>query len=452
MTSILPTPSVASHDEIDLLAMLRSVWRQRLLIGAATACCIAISAIYASSVTPEYEVSTVLRPAALNDLDELNRSKIYALPPGEALRRVGARLDSYETRLSYFRSSSALQAAFMSEGRSLEQAFEGFNFKALKLIQPDPNKSDLLQPFIGLKMIYPEGLDGKSALNGFVQYAIESERQQISRDLEVIIQNRIKELDAKLDVARVDYSAEKDSKIAELLEADMLKRAKLTDELRALRLQLKLRRENRISQLDEAIAIARTLGLKRPSTPSSMGQNGIESSRNVIRTEVINQQIPLYFMGTDALEAEQRALRNRISDDFANPRVAEIRKELLLLENNRKVQLLKERKNEHLFFKGIESLRAERARLTAINVDMSSLQLVDIDRSAVEPLKPLWPNKALIMALGALLGLGLGGILILLRYVIMTQPRQLKSLEAVRLPEVTMGEHRSPATKIGVSG
>lgn len=444
MTSIIPTPHAVSHDEIDLLAMLRSVWRQKLLIGAVAGLCTAMAVVYTFSVTPEYEVSTVLRPAALNDLDELNRSQVYSLPPEAALRRVGLALDSYDTRLGYFRSSSALQAAFMKDGRTLEQAFEDFNFKALKLIQPDPKKTDLLKNFVGLEMRYPEGLDGKSVLNGLVQYAIVNERQQISRDLQVIIQNRIKEVDAKLDVARVDYSAGKNSKIAELLEADTLKRAKLNDELRALRFQLKLRRDNRIAQLNEAINIAQSLGLKRPSTPSSFGQAALESVANVIRTEVTNQQIPLYFMGTDALEAEKRALRNRTSDDFADPRVAEIRKELLLLENNRKIQVLRSRQNEELFLRGIEGLRAERARLATISTDMSTLQLVTVDRVAVDPVNAVWPKKGLVLMLGLVLGCGLGLAVAVLRYMMQMRPYQVHQVEIPAVSQTQEHDAKMP--------
>lgn len=447
MTSITPPPHTVPHDEIDFLALLRSVWQQKLLIGIVTVCCMAVAGTYVFSVTPEYEVSTVLRPAALNDLDELNRTRVYSLPPNEALRRVGAALDSYDIRLGYFRSNSALQAAFMKDGRTLEQAFEEFNFKALKLIQPDPKKTEFLKSFVGLNMRYPDDLDGKSTLNGFVQYAIESERLQVSKDLEVIVQNRIKEVEVKLEAARTDYFAGKDSRVAELLEHDAIKRAGLNDELRALRLQLKLRRNNRIAQLDEAISIARSLGLKRPSTPSSMGQAPAESGGSVVRTEVINQQIPLYFMGTDALEAEQRALRNRISDDFTDPRIAEIRKEILLLENNRKVEALRARKNEELFLKGIEELRAERTRLLTINTNMANLKMVSVDRLAVDPLKPVWPNKVLILLMGTLMGVALGIGLALLRYVTIPRASGIEQIDTIRMPEIVTVRQRLSTKK-----
>lgn len=418
MTSINSVPKIINHDEIDLLIILRSIWQQKLLIGAIAFGSIILAALYIFNVTPDYEVSTLLRPAAINDLDEINRSKVYALPPNEALKRVGAALDSYDTRLGYFRSNPQLQAAFSTDGRTQEQAFEEFNFKALKLIQPDPSKSNALKPYIGLEMRYPKGLDGKTALNGLVQYAIESERQKVSQDLKVIVSNRIREVDANLDSARVDYFANKDSRIAELAEEDNLKIAQLKDELRALRLQLKLRRENRISQLNEAIMIARSLGLKKPSTPSSMGQSDVETTGNVFRTEVINQQMPLYFMGTDALEAEKSALRKRVSDDFADPRIAAIRKELLLLEKNRNIEMLRSRDNEDLFLKGIEPLRAERARLNSISTDLSNVQLVSIDRYAVEPHSPVWPNKKLIFVIALILGIVVGIFVAFLRCMI----------------------------------
>ncbi|MEB3901404.1 Wzz/FepE/Etk N-terminal domain-containing protein [Pseudomonas putida] len=416
MTSLISTSPAPTHEEIDLIAILRSVWQQKLLLVISTMAFAFLALIFLYFTTPEYEVSTLLRPAALNDLDEINRSKVYRLPPDEALKRVGAALDSYETRLGYFRSVPQLQDSFTKAGQTQEQAFEEFNSKALKIKQADSKNTNSLNSFIGLDMRYPEGLDGKSALNGFVQYAIEVEREKISQDLKVIIRNRIKEIDAKLDAARVDYDANKNSTVAELLERDAINRANLNDELRALRVQLKMRRDNRIEQLKEAISIARSLGIQKPTTPSSMGKS--DTVGNIIHTEFTSQQLPLYFMGTDALEAEQRALRKRTTDDFTDSRVAEIKKELLILENNRNVQFLQQRKKDELFLKGIEALRSERARLAAINTDMSDLQLVSIDRRAIDPIDPVWPKKSLFFFLAIIMGGIVGVAIALLRYMV----------------------------------
>lgn len=417
MTIIATHSPVTSHAEVDLISIFRSLVRQKYLILTGGVLGMLVACVYVFSVSNEYRVSTVLSPAALNDFDAINRSGIYELSPRGALYRVADSLDSYDSRLGYFRSNKELQNAFMRDNRTLEQAFEDFNSKALKVIKSDAKGNGKASDYIGVDLHYSEGLDGKAVLNGLVKYAIASERRRLSSDLKVIVANRIKEVDAKLAAAKVDYQANKDSKIAKLLEGDAVRRAMLSDELRALRLQLRILRDNRIAELDEAISIARSLGIKNPSTPTSIGQGPTEFAGNIIRTEITNQRIPAYFLGFDALEAERQALLKRKTDDFADRRVAEIRKELAMLETNRKIQVLNSRENEELFLEGIELLRAERVRLASFNVDTENLLMVTIDRAPIDPLKPISPNKPMLLMLGAILGLAISVFVGIVRFL-----------------------------------
>ena len=137
-----------------------------------------------------------------------------------------------------------------------------------------------------------------------------------------------------------------------------------------------------------------------------------------MRTEINNQQIPLYFMGVDALEAEKTALSLRKSDDFTEGRIAQISKELQLLETNRQIEVLNRRENEDMFLRDVEPLRAEQARLANLNVDISRIKLVTVDRLALEPLAPVKPRRVLVVTLGMLLGAILGIFLVVFRYII----------------------------------
>jgi len=402
-----------AHDQVDFFAMAQAVWLQRKVIALSMMLFGVAAGLYAFLVTPEYKVSTFLRPAAQNDLDALNRSEIYALPPDRALVRVGASLDSYDTRRKFFLSNQELFKDFGVPGQSLEQRFDDFN-ESLKLIQPDPKKPGQLSAFIGLEMRYFRGVPGPEVLNGLVAFAIDQERVQISKDLKVIIGNRLAEMDAKIKAVRAVYDADKEGKIAVLQEADNLKRSELQDELKALKVKLKVLRDDRIAQLDEAINVARALGLKKPSTPSTLADQSLASS-NVMRTEINNQQLPLYFLGTEVLESERNTLARRVSDDFSDSRIAEIRKELLLLGNNRKIEMLNSRTNDDLFLGGLEALRMERMRLQGVNTDISQINIVNVDRAASTPLKPIGPKKLLIVALALLLGAVFGVILVLVR-------------------------------------
>ena len=137
-----------------------------------------------------------------------------------------------------------------------------------------------------------------------------------------------------------------------------------------------------------------------------------------MRTEITAQNIPLYFMGSQVLEAERAALLKRTTDDFTDERIAKTIKKLKLLEVNRQVEMLSKRSNEDLFLKDIEPLRAEVVRLGNLNTDMSRLGLASIDRKAQTPTDPIKPKKALIVGLGVLLGLLAGLCIATARFLI----------------------------------
>lgn len=417
MNAVTPPQVLASAtpDEIDLVQLFRSLWKQKFLIGGIAGVCTLVGLLYAMLAPRYYTVQSVLRPAAIKDLDELNHLGIYELSPTQALAQVGATLDSYENRLAFFREHPHLFADLVQPGRTLEQTFEAFNDEAFKLLQTDPKKPEGTSPYVGLQLTYPEALDGVEIVNSFVDFSLANVRKEIAADLETLIGNRLSQLDKKIAAARASYEASKEIKIAKLSEADALKRAQLNDELAALRQQLKTRRDNRINQLNEAIRIATSLGITKPTTPSSLGAAQITSQGSVIRTEVNNQQIPLYFMGSDALEAERKALLARRSDDFTEPRIAEIARELKLLEHNRQIEVLNSRENEDLFLKDLAGWREEAARLRAMQLDAGSLNLVSIDQRAVEPSRPIKPRKAMIVALALVLGGMLGVFIALIR-------------------------------------
>lgn len=402
-----------NEQEIDLLELFSSLWKQRVLILAITLGVGLLGVAYAFLSPRYYQAQSVLRPAAIKDLDQLNQLGFYKLTPAQAMARVGAALESYDNRLGYFRENQEAFEALAQPGRSLEQTFEQFNADAIAMLVPDAKKGDGGTPFVGLKLTYPGEIDGPTVVNGFVQYSIDVVRQQVADDVETMIANRLNLLTSKMEAARASYEATKEIEIAKLTESDNLKRAKLQDELRALRLQLKTRRDNRISQLTEAIAIAKSLGITKPSTPSSLGTTDQIIQGSVIRTEVNNQQIPLYFMGTDALEAERKALLQRRSDDFTEPRIAQINKELKLLEANRKIEILKSRENEDLFLSELAGWREEAARLKTWKIDTGNLKLVAVDQEAIDPLAPVKPRKALVLALALVLG-GMLGIFVAL--------------------------------------
>ncbi|QXH37103.1 Wzz/FepE/Etk N-terminal domain-containing protein [Pseudomonas muyukensis] len=398
--------------ELDISALLRSIWRQRKLVAICVALGGIVFAAYAFLATPTYQTTSVLRAVPVNELDALNRSKLYELPPKRALLEVAEALQSYELRLNYFRENRALFSQFDDPDRTLEQNFEEFDRDALQLELPSEKR-----PYLTVRMQYLEGVSGPQIVNSLVDYAVNEARKQIDADMEVIIRNRISELDSQIAAAEAVYRSAKQTQIAQLLEADRVKQARLQDELRALRQRLKTGRAARIATLDEAISIAGSLGIKRPSTPSSMGDAERGAVGNMVRTEVTNQSLPLYFMGSDALQAERKVLLARKTDDFAEARVADIQKELQLLTSNRQVEALNARQDESVFYGGLEGVRKEMVRLKNLNINLDRLKLVTVDRKALQPARPMKPKRVLVSVAGLLLGLLVGLLVATLRHL-----------------------------------
>ncbi|WP_437880309.1 Wzz/FepE/Etk N-terminal domain-containing protein [Pseudomonas sp. LRF_L74] len=403
-----------SLDEVDLVELFQKLWQQKYLIIACTLAVTACAAGYAWLATPYYQVQSMLRPAPLKELDEINSTGVYSLTPEDALQRVGAALDSYSSRSQFFLDNQILFEPLKENGKTLEQTFEEFNEENFTLLQPDPKKTNNLSPYVGLRLEYPASADGVSILNGIVQQAISDERARVALDLEGVIQNQLNKIERQMAAARASYEASKESSIAKLTEDDKLQRAILEDELKALRVELRTRRLNRIVQLNEAIAIAESLGIIKPTNPTSLSEAGsMTGSGNVFRAEVISQQFPLQFMGTEALEAERAILLKRRSDDHTEPKIATIQNKLQMLEHNRQIEMMQSRENEDLFLAKLAEMREEAARLKNIQLNLDQLNLVRIDQPAIKPLRPIKPKKMIILALGIALG-GMFGVLVAL--------------------------------------
>jgi len=396
-------------DEIDLGDLIRALWAYKRIILAVTVASAVIAITYALVATKYYTTQSVLRPVAMNVLDELNASGLYELTPEEALQRVAAGISSYEYRLAYFRANQGLFGPdAMSDDQTPEQGLNQI-IDDFEISRPDANRVDGSVSYVGLAYTYPWGVRGADIVNGLIAYVIQQERVAIALDVEVIIRNRLAKLEQRMAAERAAYQADKQAKVASLSEKNSLKRAELKDELDALRKQLRTRRDDRIAQLSEAIQIANALGIDTPSTPSSLsGATHIPSSGNVIRTEVNNQQIPLYFMGVKALEAEREVLQKRRSDEFTEPRIAEIRTELSMLERNREIELLKSRDYEDVFIEDYAKWRKEAAELKGLNLNLSKLPLVNVDRQATYPKSAVKPKFFLVVGFGTLLGLVFG--------------------------------------------
>jgi chain length determinant protein (polysaccharide antigen chain regulator) len=146
-----------------------------------------------------------------------------------------------------------------------------------------------------------------------------------------------------------------------------------------LRISAKQRREDRIARLHEALQIAAALGVTAPQVVA--GRASADSQLGAF----VDGDL-MYMRGTKALKAELQALTERKSDDP--------------------------------YIKNLRSLQTQLAFLQGIDVDPQNVAVFTLDRAAEVPQTPTNPRKALILAVGVIIGGIMGVFMALIRGLI----------------------------------
>src|SRR5699024_6717646 len=230
----------------------------------------AFSIVYAYMVTPTYQTRALLKTVPEKELDQINRSGLVAITPEQALFMVERKLDSYELWFDFFKQNPELFQDYVSSDRTEEENFARFYDKKRKITKPDPPRSDreLVNRYIRLEVDYPRGVDGPAIANGMVDLAIGAYKDDVLAAIDTARKNSLASLSNQLLSQTAGYLVEIDSRIAQLAELDNIRRLRLEEELNAIQENLKTVRENRIKELEEAIAIAKVLNISKPTTPT----------------------------------------------------------------------------------------------------------------------------------------------------------------------------------------
>lgn len=155
----------------------------------------------------------------------------------------------------------------------------------------------------------------------------------------------------------------------------------LERQIEALRHTAKQRREDQVAILEEALNVAQSVGLEEAqiSTWQTISTSGSSIANGT----------PIYLRGAKAIRAELEVLKNRQSDDP--------------------------------FIPALRSLQERLEFLKGVDVSPENVAVFTLDSPAQIPETPIKPKKALIIALGLVLGGMLGVFIALIRRLIKSQ-------------------------------
>ncbi|MFJ4457261.1 LPS O-antigen chain length determinant protein WzzB [Pseudomonas sp. NPDC089392] len=322
------------NDEIELFDLIQGVWRQKLWVGLVAAPIVAAGVAYALLATPVYEAKLFVEPPTQNDIAQLN----FGRGGDSGLAPITVK-EVYETHLQALQSESVRN-----------KFFRDVYFPSVSEERRNGSRNGLYSDFNKVLTVAPAG---KGSSTRYAVTVAVSDPQQA----------------AKWVVAFNELAAE--SAKREMLESnrsDMLIKAdNLQNQIDGAQRSARKEREDRITQLKEALAVAKSVGLEKPPLIAEPLSAQVSAAMGGSLT---------YMRGSKALEAEIATLEARASDEPF-----------------------------------IEGLRPRQEKVTfyrELKLDPSVIQVFEQDGAVEVPDQPIKPKKSLIVLLSLVLGLGAG--------------------------------------------
>jgi len=335
-------------DEVSLIGLWRVIAKRKGIILLSLLVSMMLAAVYIFLAEPSYRAVAYLLPPQSQKIQGL-------LIDYRGIDETGLDIEQYTPELVYTAflenlKSRGLRREFFDRGNlvshyvnqeadtkiNVDRIFDT-NFNNSLQVQVD--RQDSL--FVTVSFAYSDPELVAQWLNRFVDFVNERTVHQLLSDVESAIQTEIK---------RVRYQLDSKLKSAEH------------------------RRRDRVISLQEALHIAKALGVTEAGTfPMATGKNPAGVAVNTA-------QVPLYMRGTKALEKE--------------------------------INVLESRKSDEPFIAGLRDLQERLSFLEDIIVDPDTLSTVRVDSVAKTPYRAERPRKLLLIFSAATLGFMIGIFLV----------------------------------------
>ncbi|OUS04711.1 hypothetical protein A9Q81_05405 [Gammaproteobacteria bacterium 42_54_T18] len=335
--SYQPAVHYIQDDEIDLLDLFRTLVRRWKTIVVITVLCTAVAIAIALLTPPVFKATTYLLPPLKKDIQTFSQISGGSVSAGSIYTDFVRNANSLSIKRAFFEQESL--GAYFRGGNASEPLTESEiyalfeRFLGILSIGADKKNSELLS----ISMEWGSADGAANLVNKYVDFVA-----QIT-----------------LDQAIVNFENARSTKLISI-NIDIAAKRKTAEQ----------KRLRRIVQLQEALAIAKTLNIVNPLDSTSNGQPVAKG----VLFEVSSG--PQYYRGSRALNAEIHTLSSRVDDDA--------------------------------FIGELSGLQESIERLKLIVLDEASLNAIRVDSPAIPPLSRVKPKRSLIVVLGGILGVMLG--------------------------------------------
>lgn len=421
-TIVKYVPASEIQDEINLGDLVRNLareWRFMaiiLLVGTFG------SIAYASLSTKIYLVEARLRAPTLHELGDFNRQNLIEINPGKAFTRFTENVLAPENHHQTLLKSGLLQEfAQDAELTDLEISRDIYNSFSLDVIKHDyyqlakSEKAPLKEITISMKSGRPEL--AQRFLQALIEESEDNAVRSFTEDFENVKQNRIEVFKDEMSALARAEKLTREAEIARLEENNNELILKLEQQIDLRIRKARQERENNIIQIKEALEIARALNIVKPVTWDDMRP---ERQPVQVTNEIGNNDsnVPLYFRGTELLQAELSLLKTRQDDRPFIAGIADLENEIIKAKNDPRIVSLKARTNDLPHIEKFASLQRQLSLLQEQPDRFENTRFVIVNQPASIPPGPI-RSPMLIVAISVVVS----GFLALLLALILASVR-----------------------------
>lgn len=338
-------------DEIDLRELACTLWKSKLQIIVTTLLITCIAAAYAFLSTPIYEATVRTLPPTAADLTSYNMGS--QLTSNSIIGKIAPQSANAGS------TSSGLKAL------TVKEAYDAFLQRL--------NSDTVRQAFFN--EVYLPAHDG-----ALTESSKQTLWKQLNKELKIKVPAKAGESTAEVswegdnpatiakwanNYVELALDATRHDLLDDLASEVALRKQGTAKQIDILRKTAPVERSGRITRIESALAVAKEIGLEEPVSNSTLISIGGSTSKN-------EDDNILYLRGSKALQSELNQLKSRVKDDA--------------------------------FIADLPDLLKNQALLNSVSLAPERFSVARIDRAAVPPEAPIKPKRALILALGIILG------------------------------------------------
>lgn len=408
-------------DEIDLFELWDTIVSGWKAIAATVVAVLLLAGVFISVSEPVYESKAIISKPYSSDYSSLKLLPSIAVDNGQVLYSEFRNQLTSDGVVNAISNNKKLNQVFADYYGFTESAqIKDFLNKHLKINFPQTSgKDSSLKRFdeTVLTLDFENPQKAATILKFLVTNANELAVDKFIADWQATLDKQLQAEKQKYTLIDENIQAELDNQISRLENEKKLKVSRLLLKINSLLNGAKLSKENRIKQLKEDYKIAKKLNIKEPIEPSKYA---ILAGKNVAIPSIdltTDSGLRGYWLGTKIISEEMDKLTQRKDLSAFIPNIVALKQQLIEVEKDPELKLLKERTDNLPYSKKLRDSLANQRSLSQqlTNLGTVKFQTYSYKQWPTEPLKPIKPKSMLILAVASVMGLFLGIFIALIR-------------------------------------